>query len=199
MTRGSRCDFGFTDWVEDQFTYVSERAGWRQLYLVSRAGEAKKVTRGKFDIIRMLKLDAANGIAYFTASPKNATERYLYRINLDGTGLKRLSPAKQRGSHSYSISPDAKWAVHTFSSIQSPPVTQLIKLPAHEPVRTLEDNAALRAKVKTLAEPKREFFKIDIGDGVQVDAYAVLPPKLDRSKNIRSSFTCTASRPGKRR
>ena len=174
--------FGFTDWVEDQFTYVSERAGWRQLYLVSRAGEAKKVTRGNFDIIRMLKLDAVNGIAYFTASPKNATERYLYRINLDGTGLKRLSPAKQRGSHSYSISPDAKWAVHTFSSIQSPPVTQLIKLPAHEPVRTLEDNAALRAKVKTLAEPKREFFKIDIGDGVQVDAYAVLPPKLDRSK-----------------
>lgn len=174
--------FGFTDWVEDQFTYVSERAGWRQLYLVSRAGEAKKVTRGKFDIIRMLKLDAANGLAYFIASPKNATERYLYCIGLDGKGLKRLSPAKQRGSHSYSLSPDAKWAVHTFSSIQSPPVTQLIKLPTHEPVRTLEDNAALRAKVKTLAEPKREFFKIDIGDGVQVDAYAVLPPKLDRSK-----------------
>ena len=174
--------FGFTDWVEDQFTYVSERAGWRQLYLVSRTGEAKKVTRGKFDIIRMLKLDAANGIAYFTASPKNATERYLYRINLDGTGLKRLSPAKQRGSHSYSISSDAKWAVHTFSSIHSPPVTQLIKLSTHEPVRTLEDNVALRKKVAALAQPKREFFQIDIGDGVKVDAYAVLPPNLDCSK-----------------
>ena len=174
--------FGFTDWVEDQFTYVSERAGWRQLYLVSRAGEAKKVTRGNFDIIRMLKLDAANGIAYFTASPKNATERYLYRINLDGTGLKRLSPAKQRGSHSYSISSDAKWAVHTFSSIHSPPVTQLIKLSTHEPMRTLEDNVALRKKVAALAQPKREFFQIDIGDGVKVDAYAVLPPNLDCSK-----------------
>jgi len=174
--------FGFTGWVEDQFTYVSERAGWRQLYLVSRAGEAKKVTRGKFDIIRMLKLDAANGIAYFTASPKNATERYLYRINLDGTGLKRLSPAKQRGSHSYSISSDAKWAVHTFSSIHSPPVTQLIKLSTHEPVRTLEDNVTLRKKLAALAQPKREFFQIDIGDGVKVDAYVVLPPNLDRSK-----------------
>ena len=174
--------FGFTGWVEDQFTYVSERAGWRQLYLVSRAGEAKKVTRGKFDIIRMLKLDAANGIAYFTASPKNATERYLYRINLDGTGLKRLSPAKQRGSHNYSISSDAKWAVHTFSSIHSPPVTQLIKLSTHEPVRTLEDNVTLRKKLAALAQPKREFFQIDIGDGVKVDAYAVLPPNLDRSK-----------------
>lgn len=174
--------FGFTDWVEDQFTYVSERAGWRQLYLVSRAGEAKKLTRGNFDIIRMLKLDAANGIAYFTASPKNATERYLYRINLDGTGLKRLSPAKQRGSHSYSISSDAKWAVHTFSSIHSPPVTQLIKLSTHEPVRTLEDNVALRKKVAALAQPKREFFQINIGDGVKVDAYAVLPPNLDCSK-----------------
>ena len=45
--------FGFTDWVNDRFTYVSEREGWRQLYLVSRDGEAKKVTRGKYDIVRM--------------------------------------------------------------------------------------------------------------------------------------------------
>ena len=66
-------------------------------------------------------------------------------------------------------------------------------------MRTLEDNVALRKKVAALAQPKREFFQIDIGDGVKVDAYAVLPPKLDRSKNIRSSFTCTASRPGRRR
>ncbi|MBO61259.1 MAG: S9 family peptidase, partial [Verrucomicrobiales bacterium] len=174
--------FGFTDWVGDRLTYVSEREGWRQLYLVSRDGEAKKVTRGKYDIVRMLKLDAENDYAYFMTSPKNATERYLYRIGLDGKGLKRLSPAKQRGSHSYSISPDAKWAVHTFSNIQSPPVTQLIKLPSHETVRVFEDNKALRAKVKTLTQPKREFFKIDIGGGVKVDAYAVLPPKLDRSK-----------------
>ena len=79
-----------------QFTYVSERAGGGS-YLVPRAGEAKKVTRGKFDIIRMLKLYVANGLAYFIASPKNATERYLYCIGLDGKGLKRLSPAKQRG------------------------------------------------------------------------------------------------------
>jgi len=174
--------FGFTDWVDDRFTYVSEREGWRQLYLISRDGDSQKVTRGKYDIVRMLKVDAANNCAYFIASPKNATERYLYRIGLDGKGLKRLSPAKQRGSHSYSISPDAKWAVHTFSNIQSPPVTQLINLPTHETVRVFEDNKALRAKVKTLAQPKREFFKIDIGDGVEVDAYAVLPPKLDRTK-----------------
>ncbi|HCU86170.1 MAG TPA: S9 family peptidase, partial [Verrucomicrobiales bacterium] len=174
--------FGFTDWVDDRFTYVSEREGWRQLYLISRDGDSQKVTGGKYDIVRMLKVDAANNCAYFIASPKNATERYLYRIGLDGKGLKQLSPAKQRGSHSYSISPDAKWAVHTFSNIQSPPVTQLIKLHTHETVRVFEDNKALRAKVKTLAQPKREFFKIDIGDGVEVDAYAVLPPNLDRTK-----------------
>ena len=62
--------FGFTDWVNDRFTYVSEREGWRQLYLVSRDGEAKKVTRGKYDIVRMLKVDAENDCAYFMASPK---------------------------------------------------------------------------------------------------------------------------------
>ena len=177
--------FGFTQWIKKgkQFTYVSEREGWRQLYLVSRDGKTVlKVTDGKYDIIRTLKVDEAKNLLYFIASPNNATERYLYRIGLNGKGLKRLSPADQTGSHSYNISPDAKWALHTFSNIESPPVTNLIELPSHKLIRIMEKNQRLRGKLAKLKRPKAEFFRVKIDDGVSVDAYAVLPPKLDPNK-----------------
>ncbi|MDP6903424.1 MAG: S9 family peptidase [Verrucomicrobiota bacterium] len=177
--------FGFTQWIGKgkQFTYVSEREGWRQLYLVSRDGKkVRKVTEGKYDIIRTLKVDEASNVLYFIASPDNATERYLYRIGLDGKRLKRLSPVDQTGSHSYNISPDAKWALHTFSNIDSPPVTNLIELPSHKVIRVMEKNQDLRDKLEKLKRPKSEFFRVKIGNGLEVDAYAVLPPHLDPKK-----------------
>ncbi|MEE2813104.1 MAG: DPP IV N-terminal domain-containing protein [Verrucomicrobiota bacterium] len=177
--------FGFTRWIEKgkRFTYVSEREGWRQLYLVSRDGKTVlKVTDGKYDIIRTLKVDKAEDLLYFIASPNNATERYLYRIGLNGKGLKRLSPADQTGSHSYNISPDAKWALHTFSNIESPPVTNLIELYSHKVIRVMEKNQSLRGKLEKLKRPKAEFFRINIDKGVSVDAYAILPPELNPNK-----------------
>ncbi len=177
--------FGFTQWIEKgkQFTYVSEREGWRQFYLVSREDrKVRKVTEGKYDIIRVLKLDEVSKLLYFIASPNNATERYLYQIGLDGKGLKRLTPLGQNGSHSYSISPDAKWALHTFSNIDSPPVTNLIELPSHKTVRVMEENQALRKKLSKLKRPQTEFFRIKIAKDLEVDAYAVLPPDLDSKK-----------------
>ena len=177
--------FGFTQWVGKgkQFTYVSEREGWRQLYLVARDGSnVRKVTEGKYDIIRALKVDETRNQLYFIASPDNATERYLYRIGLEGKRLKRLSPADQTGSHSYNISPDAKWALHTYSNIDSPPLTNLIELPSHKVIRVMEKNQALRDKLEKLKRPKSEFFRVMIGKGLEVDAYAVLPPHLDPKK-----------------
>ncbi len=177
--------FGFTQWIGKgkQFTYVSEREGWRQLYLVERDGSnVRKVTKGKYDIIRTLKVDETGNQLYFIASPDNATERYLYRIGLDGKGLKRLSAADQTGSHSYNISPDAKWALHTYSNIDSPPVTNLIELPSHKVIRVMEKNQDLRDKLEKLKRPKSEFFRVKIGNGLEVDAYAVLPPHLDPKK-----------------
>ena len=177
--------FGFTQWIEKgkQFTYVSEREGWRQLYFISREDrKVRKVTEGEYDIIRVLKLDEVSQLLYFIASPDNATERYLYQIGLDGKGLKRLTPLGQNGSHSYSISPGAKWAFHTFSNLDSPPVTNLIELPSHKTVRVMEENQVLREKLSKLKRPQTEFFRIKIAKNLEVDAYTILPPDLDSKK-----------------
>ena len=106
------------------------------------------LTPGAYDIIERAVVDEAGGWFYFYASPDNATQRYLYRVRLDAGGeLERVTPADQPGTHDYNFSPDAKWAFHTYSTFDTPPVVELVQLPEHQVVRVLEDNQELRHKM----------------------------------------------------
>ena len=69
--------------------------------------------------------------------PTNATQKYLYRVGLDGTGRERLTPKDQPGTHDYEVSPDGRWAVHHYSTANTPPVVELVRLPGHERVKLL--------------------------------------------------------------
>ncbi len=166
------------------FLWISEQDGWRHVYLISRDGkQIHLVTPGDFDVEELLGADAGEQWIYYTASPENATQRYLYRTRLDGKPTnERLTPANQPGTHSYNVSPDLSWAIHTYSTFDTPPVTDLIRLPDHHPQRVLEDNERLRAAAKNLVSGPTEFFQEDIGDGVKLDGWLIKPKDFDPSK-----------------
>ncbi len=180
------------EWLDgnDTFVWVSERDGWRHVYLGSRSnGELKLVTTDEFDADTIWHVDQEGGWLYFRASPANATQRYLYRTRLDGSGgAERLTPADQPGTHSYNISPDARWAFHTYSSFAMPRTVELVRLPEHEVVRTLADNSELAAKLDALQRGHAEFFKVDIGDGVELDGWQMLPPDFDPAQKYPVLF-----------
>ena len=70
-------------------------------------------------MISIAAVDEKGGWLYYTASPDNATQQYLWRTRLDGKGkAERLTPADQAGRHRYTISPDAKWAFHSWSTLR---------------------------------------------------------------------------------
>ncbi|WP_442506644.1 S9 family peptidase [Novipirellula sp. SH528] len=172
-------------WIDNGNAYVwlSERDGWRHAYRVSRDGQqVTKITDGDYDVLQIEAIDVKAGWLYFAASPENPTQCYLYRVRLDGSDLERLSPADQPGWHTYAISDDCRWAVHTYSTFNIPPVVKLIKLEDHSPVRVLHDNAKLRDRLAELNAPTSEFFRVDIGDGLQLDAWCLKPPQLDETK-----------------
>ncbi len=173
-------------WIRDgqAFIVISEKDGWRHAYVYSRDGkELALLTPGKFDIIERGVVDVGGGWFYFYASPDNATQKHLYRARLDATGtLERVKPMNQPGTHEYQFSPDAKWAFHTYSTFDTPPVTELVNLSDHKVVRVLEQNDELRKKMKTLVTQPTEFFQLDIGGGVVVDAWMIKPPGFDPSK-----------------
>ena len=177
---------GGLEWIRGGQTFVvfSERDGWRRAYVASRDGSSlKPITAARSDVIARGQLDHKNGWLYYFASPTNATQRYLYRARLDGTGApERLTPLDQSGSHSYVFSPDSRWAFHTWSAFDQPPVTDLVQLPEHRSVRVLEDNAAAAARVKPLLARPAEFLQLDIGGGVVMDAWMIKPRDFDPTK-----------------
>jgi dipeptidyl-peptidase-4 len=165
------------------FLVLSEKDGWMHVYRVTREGRHALVTRGAFDAISVAGVDEAGGRVYFVASPDNATQRYLYRAPIDGRAdPERVTPAEFSGTNAYTVSPDGRFAVHRYSRFDDPGITALVSLPAHKRVAMIDDNAALKEKVAPLLEPPVEYFKVDAGDGVQVDGYMLKPARFDSAK-----------------
>jgi len=178
-------------WTEDstRFIWVTERDGWRHAWLVNRQGEMQLVTRGDYDVMAVVRIDMQGGWLYFDASPENGTQMFLWRTRLDGTGTpERLTPSAARGTHSYDVAPGAKWAIHTYSSWATPAVTELVRLPSHDVVRTLVTNESLKKSIAGLSQGDVEFFQVDIGVGQKLDAYLMKPPNFDATKKYPILF-----------
>ncbi len=178
-------------WLKDgrEFTWTSERDGWNHLYVVSRHGkETRLLTPGNFDVISVDKVDEAAGCVYFSASPGNATQKYLYRAQLDGSGVTRVTPEDDfEGTNSYDISGNGKLAIHTHSSAGAPPTIRLVKLPNHELVRELEDNSKLKDKLEKLDRAPVEMFTVT-ANGHEMDAWCIKPPNLEAGKKYPLLF-----------
>lgn len=183
---------GDVEWIDGgkRFLWTSERDGWRHVFSVSRDGrDVKCITPGNYDLISVEMADVANGWLYFSASPDNATQKYLYRARLDGSGkAERLSPANQPGTHSYTISPRGDMAIHTYSSFTKLPVIDLVRLPKHESVRTMIDNREAADRLSKLKPVKQEFFRVKIEDGVELDGWMIKPPGFDPQKRYPVLF-----------
>jgi len=174
------------DWTANNksLVWLSERDGWRHAYAFSRAtGQPQLITNFQADVISEVAVDDKNGWFYFEASPDNATQTYLYRSRLDGTGApERVTPSDAAGSHRYDISPDGQWAFHIYSGFNKPPVTELVHLPDHKAVRVLQSNEELAHKVQDLVSSPTEFFKVPVSNGVTLNGYMIRPPDFNPAK-----------------
>jgi putative heme-binding domain-containing protein len=167
------------------FLWLSERSGWRHAYRGHVDGSPlQPITKGEFDVIGVEAVDPAGGWLYYAASPMDATRRDLFRVKLDGSKTEQLSPEKQTGWHSYDVSPDAKWAFHTWSNFTTPPVVELVRTADHGVVRTLTDNARLKAKLAALKRPQVEFMRVPIGGGVTLDGWSIKPANIEPSAKL---------------
>src|SRR3954462_14460904 len=110
------------------FTWSSERDGWGHPYPGPRTGgPARLVTPGAFDAA-IVAIDTTSGWVYYSASPDNPTQSYLYRSPLRGPArAERITPANEPGSHDYSISPGGRWAFNIWSSFGVPPQAELVR------------------------------------------------------------------------
>jgi dipeptidyl-peptidase-4 len=171
--------------LADDFVWLSERDGWRHAYLVHRDGsEPSLLTPGQFDVIAFAGTSEDQHAIYFTASPRNATQSYLYRATVARAAApaQRITPQAQPGFHSYRLSPSGEWASHAFSRLDDPWRFELIRVADTHVVHTFTDNEELRKKVQPLLANQSEFLQIDIGNGITLDGWMIRPKKFDPAR-----------------
>lgn len=122
-------------------------------------------------------IDEDNEWVYFTSLEKSSLERHLYRIRFDGKKMERLTTGE--GTHSITMSPDAKFYFDRFSNITTPSSLTLCDA---------------KGKVKvTLATPEYGGFKkfgiqyaellsIPARDGFKLPASITKPRDFDPTK-----------------
>jgi dipeptidyl-peptidase-4 len=179
--------YGGWDWFKNgaEFLWASEKDGWRHLYRISRDGKKQKlITNGNYDVMQINAVDEKSGYVYFSASPDNATQKYLYRTKLDGSGkAERLTPATQPGTHEYDVSPNGKAATHNFSNYYTEGTNEVVSLPQHKTFSGDEKVAkAIAASADAKAKSNVEFFKVKTEEGVEMDGWMQKPENFDPAK-----------------
>jgi dipeptidyl-peptidase 4 len=175
-----------------EFLWFSEKDGWKHVYRVNADGTKESlVTTTNFDVMSVKRIVEESNMIYFLASPGNATQQYLYKLKMDGKSkAEKISPAELEGTHDYNISPNGKFAFHTFNNTSTPSVNELISLPDHKVLIPAE---SISSKLSKIQKPKTvEFFKIKTEEGVEMDGWMVKPTNFDPSKKYPVLFSVYA-------
>ena len=171
------------------FVWLSERDGFAHLYQFAANGElVNQITKGEW------ALRPSGGAAgmeqsvafigddqqhiYFTSLEKASTERHLYRINIDGSGMQRMTT--EDGSHRIWFRPDGEYYLDASSAIDRPPALNL-----HRP------DGARQATITASADniPRRfdlqswEMFTVAARDGFSMPAMMLKPRFFDEEKS----------------
>lgn len=178
-------------WINSgkEFVWVSEKDGWRHYYRVSKDGKKQTlINKGNYDVIKSTLIDEKSNTFYFLASPANATQKYLYKTKLDGTGkLERVTPSIFPGTHNYDLSPNGIFALHTYQTANITPITEWMRLDSGNPF-TME--GSLTNQLARLQAPKNpvEFFKVKTDDGTELDGWMKKPDNFDQTKKYPVVF-----------
>ncbi|HEY6118322.1 MAG TPA: prolyl oligopeptidase family serine peptidase, partial [Pyrinomonadaceae bacterium] len=137
----------------------------------------KQITDGKWEVSSLEGFDEDRERIYFTATEHSAIAANAYRINVDGTGLMRITDGE--GSHHLNLSPAFNLFVDTWSDVNTPTQTRLVSTEG-KLVRVIEEN-----RVPALSQYKlgrAELLQVKTRDGFPMEAMMIKPPDFDPNK-----------------
>lgn len=111
-----------------EIIWASERDGWNHLYLFDENGVLKnQITKGNWVVRRVINVNETDRTLLFEGSGmEDGMDPYFiqyYKINLDGTGLKRLT--NENGNHKAIFNDDYSLFTDSYSRIDEPSVSLL--------------------------------------------------------------------------
>jgi dipeptidyl-peptidase-4 len=167
-------------WLRDgSFLWFSERSGFKHLYRVGADGAViNQITSGRWDVRTLYGVNQTAGVLYFAASERSPIGTDIYRINLDGTGLTRLSQTD--GTHRAIFNSDFTLFADVWSNVTTPPQVRLYRNNGSE-VRPIDLNPVRALRDYRLSTP--EFVQVKARDGFVMEGMLIKP--VDFSPNRR--------------
>jgi dipeptidyl-peptidase-4 len=164
----------------DYFVVNSERNGYSHLYLYDRQGfEVRQLTDGKFDVTDFYGFDNKKKIFYYQAAKKSPMQREIYYTSLDGKKQGTLS--QQEGINKAVFSNEFQYFINEYENLTAPKTVALYDSKG-EQVRVLEDNSALKAKLKEYKISPKSFFNFETSEGVSLNGWMIKPQNFDTNK-----------------
>ncbi|MEG2574151.1 MAG: DPP IV N-terminal domain-containing protein, partial [Bacteroides sp.] len=163
----------------NNFSFISEKSGYNQLYWYSIGGNLiKQVTKGKYVVNKFLGWNELTNTFYYESNEESPLRRAVYKV--DGKG-KQTKLSQKEGMNTAIFSANMKYYLNTFSNITTPPIATLNdnngKL-----LKTLVSNDALKNKLAQVALPQKEFFSFTTTQGVKLNAWMMKPIGFDASQ-----------------
>jgi dipeptidyl-peptidase-4 len=167
-------------WLTDgSFLWFSERSGFKHVYRVGADGAVmNQITTGRWDVRTLYGINQTAGVLYFAASERSPIGTDIYRINIDGTGLTRLSHTD--GTHRAIFNPDFTLFADVWSNVTTPPQVRLYRTTGTE-VRALGLNPVTTLRDYRLSTP--EFVQVKTRDGFVMEGMLIKP--IDFNPNRR--------------
>lgn len=159
------------------FTYLSEKDGYRHLYLYGpKGGLRKQLTTGKYDVINFLGCDTIRNRFFYQSDEESPLKRAVYQVDMNG---KKTKLSTRQGLCKAIFNSDYSLFVQTASDINTPPVTSLCNLAGKE-LRVISDNNALKNELSNIG--KKEFFNVPAADGQKLNGWMLKPGNFDPSR-----------------
>lgn len=163
----------------DFFIIASCRSGYQHLYRYNYNGTlARQITRGEWNVSNFLGYDAQSGSYFYESNQEGALYKAIYKMNAKGVETK-LSTLK--GTNTAEFNPSCTYFINRYSSIDEPLVVTVCDARG-KTLRTLEDNASLKALAAQSGLPQKEFFTCANAAGDLMNGYILKPANFDPSK-----------------
>lgn len=163
----------------ENIALLSERDGYNHLYWYTMGGNlVRQVTNGEYEVTKFIGWDAKTNSFYYESNEGSPLRSAVYKTDAKG---RKSCLTEGEGVNSAIFSTGWGYFMNTFSNTDTPPVVTLCDN-AGKILKTLEDNAALKASLTAKKLGKKELFSFQTSGGTMLNGWMVKPADFDASR-----------------
>ena len=168
------------------FILMSGADGFMHLYLYDMKGKLiNRITKGNWMVDELAGVDYSKGLVYYISTEESPLQRHVYSVRLDGTGKKRMT--KNHGNNRIIFSSDYEYYINNHSSANAPDSTTIHDI-SGKLLQVKENNSTLNENARYHGFVNREFIKIPVSEGLELNAWVLKPGNFDETKKYPVFF-----------